>query len=71
MAEADGFRTTLTLPATLVDEIDDLLHQGKKSGQLPRNLNRNPFIVQLLSERVAQLSGDKAASARPKKRPGE
>ena len=67
MAEDEGFRTTLTLPATLVDQLDELLHQGKKSGQLPRNLNRNPFIVQLLSERVAQLVEGKPPAPRPKK----
>lgn len=68
MAEAEGFRTTLTLPATLVEQLDDLLHEGKKNGRLPRNMNRNPFIVQLLTERVAQLAGEKPPSSRPKRR---
>lgn len=67
MAQAEGFRTTLTLPATLLEQLDDLLHEGKKNGRLPRNLNRNPFIVQLLTERVAQLVGEKPASPRSKR----
>ena len=58
--EPQGLRTTLTIPSDLIDQIDDLLHQGKRSGALSRNLKRNPFIVRLLRERVAQLAVEQA-----------
>lgn len=53
--EPEGLRTTLTIPADLIEEIDELLHQGKKRGELPRNLKRNPFIIRLLRVQVAQM----------------
>jgi hypothetical protein len=46
----------LTIPADLIEQLDELLHQGKKRGELSRNLKRNPYIIRLLRERVAQLA---------------
>jgi hypothetical protein len=60
--DPQGLRTTLTIPADLLDQIDDLLHQGRRSGALPRSLKRNPFIIQLLRERVDQLTAKKSSS---------
>lgn len=56
MADEEPFRTTLIFRTELIDKIDDLLHEGKKNGTIARNMNRNPCIVQLVEERVAQLT---------------
>jgi hypothetical protein len=62
MPSDEVFRTTMAFTEDLLAKIDDLLHEAKKRGEVPRNTHRNAYIVMLLEQRVNELM--KAGSAK-------
>lgn len=57
------FRTTLGFSEELLEKIDDLLHEAKKRGEVPRNTHRNPYISMLIEQRVNELLAERERKA--------
>lgn len=62
MPPVEDFRTTIAFSDDLLGKIDELLHEAKSRGELPRNTHRNPFILMLLEHRVNELYNTKKRS---------